>query len=105
MSRDRHFPKTQNSSRKNPGGIDGQALPQSRPMSSSLTKGLVAARSTGNSFNPVNQPDATGKDSLSSLHNVPLNEGQTGLISVQGSQMMVANSNVPEGVANKLQAT
>ena len=74
MGHERHFPKTQNSSRKNPGGIDGQALPQSRPMSSSLTKGLVAARSTGTSFNPVNQPDASGKDSMSSLHNVPLND-------------------------------
>ena len=49
----RNFPKTQSSSRKQPGGIEGQALTSGRPMSSNLTKGLAQARSTGTNFNPA----------------------------------------------------
>ena len=72
-------------------------------MSSSLTKGLAAARSTGNSFNPVNQQD--GKDSMSSFNQLPHNDSQTGLISVQGSQMIMANSSIPDSIIGQMQVT
>ena len=75
-------------------------------MSSSLTKGMAAARSSGNNFNPMNQLDSTGKESMSSFNNLPQhNDSQTGLFTIHGAQMVVTNSNIPESIMKKMTST
>ena len=74
-------------------------------MSSNLSKGLAAARSTGNSFNPVNNQEM-GKDSFTTnFVNAPSQrEGKVSIMTIQGSQMPITNGIGTDPFLNKMQA-
>ena len=72
-------------------------------MSSNLSKGLAAARSTGNSFNLVSNIEKQRDSFTTNFVNVPSKRDEkVSIMTIQGSQMAITGGG-PDQFLNKLQ--